>query len=168
MKKNIFFFSILSLLLITSCAVDEQCREKKTVNTIIGFYHIVKSVTGDTITTSTLTIDTITIRGLKYDVTSKLNIFMDSILYNKSITNISLPLNKLNTESKFEITFKNRTKDTISVLHENSNQYLSLECGCIKVFKLDTVLTTNHFIDSIRIKNSTVNTTDAENIRLYK
>lgn len=173
MKKNIFFLWLLSLILITSCAVDEQCREKKSVLSKIGFYHVVKNATGDTITTSALSVASITVKGLKYDSVSKKDILMDSILYNNSSTlsSISLPLHNIGTISKFEITF-NQIKDTILVIHENSYQYLSLECGCIKAHKLDTVLTTNNFIDSIRIKSPIVNaastTANAENIRLYK
>lgn len=170
MKNFILFFFIICLMFITSCATDEQCRENKTVISNIGFYHITKSLIGNTITSSPLTIDSISIRGLIYNSTSKMYILMDSLLYRNALakSNVLLPLNKFSSISQFEITFNYKTKDTISVLYEKSDQYLSLDCGCIKVFKLDTVLTTSHFIDSIRITNHIVNTTNAENIHLYK
>jgi len=170
MKNYILGFLILCLIIISSCTADQQCRENKTVNSKIGFYHVDKKSTDNTITTSPLTIDSISIRGLIYNNTTKIYVLMDSLLYKSALTksNVLLPLNKFSSISKFEIAFNNKIKDTISVLYEKSDQYLSLDCGCIKVFEIDTVLTTNHFIDSIRITNHTVNTTNAENIHLYK
>lgn len=152
-----------------SCTVDEQCRRNKIVEMGIGFYHVVKNDSTKIVTTTSLSIDSLTIKGLKYDSIAQNYVYVDSNLYIKSklTSKIYLPLHKFKVESKYEVTF-NQTKDTITVLHENADQFLSLECGCIKIHTIDTVLTTNHFVDSIRIINHNVNTNNAENIHLFK
>jgi hypothetical protein len=169
MNKYIFIFLFFYSLLITSCATDEQCRTNKDVEMGIGFYHVVVDDSTKVVTRSSLSIDSLTIRGLKYDSLSQKYTYADSVLYNnsKSTSKVYLPLHKFNVESKFEVTF-NQTKDTITVLHENINDYLSLECGCMIIHTIDTLLTTNHFVDSIRIKQHNVNTNNVENIQLYK
>jgi len=169
MKKYVFIFSFLFVLLSMSCTVDEQCRTNKIVEMGIGFYHVVKNDSTKIVTTTSLSIDSLTIKGLKYDSIAQNYVYVDSNLFIKSklTSKIYLPLHKFKVESKYEVTF-NKTKDTITVLHENADQFLSLECGCIKIHTIDTVLTTNHFVDSIRIINHNVNTNNAENIHLFK
>ena len=134
----------------------------------IDFFHVVANKTKDTIKTTTLSLDSVSARGLKFDNQSSKFIYIDSVLsYKFPSTNVDLPLNKFSTISKYEVKF-NTTIDTLTILHTNSDYYLSLECGCLKVHSIDTVLTTNHFIDSVKITTHTVNNTNAENIRLYK
>ncbi|MDD5184699.1 MAG: DUF6452 family protein [Paludibacter sp.] len=153
MKNKINIVLILFLLLGISCTVDEGCRKSKTVNMGISFYHVVNKDT-----TTVMKIDSITVQGLG----------VDSILYNntKKLSKILVPLNKIVPESRFVITF-DTIKDTITIEQTNKDEYLSLECGCIKVHSIDTVLTTNHFIDSVKISNHTVNTTNAEHLQIY-
>lgn len=127
----------------------------------VGIYHV--SSNGTTKTSNALSIDSITIKGIG----------VDSILYknSKKIQSVVLPLNKLDTlqESSFQVKF-NTITDTITIIHQNKTEYLSLECGCIKTHIIDTVLTTNHFIDSVRISVHNVNTSTSakENIKIYK
>ena len=152
----------------------------------MGMYHINQTDTSRTV--AAMSIDSITVRGLKYDATSKKYLYMDSVLYNnlKTITKIDLPLHSFDSVSAFEVTFnskkitankltnKNDTilylnkRDTLIVKHQNTDKYLSLQCGSIKVHSVDTVLTTNNFIDSIRITNRNVNNINVENIKIYK
>lgn len=170
MKKNNFIFFVICILIFTSCVVDDQCRENKRVEMKLDAFHVVANKTRDTIKTTSLTIDSLTVRGLKYDNASLKYFYVDSILFNNSkigSSTFNLPLQKFDSISKYVITF-NKTTDTVTVKHKNSTQYLSLECGCLIVHTIDTVLTTNHFIDSIRISNHIVNATNAENIRIYK
>ncbi len=157
------------LLNLTSCIVDEQCRENKYVAFMAGFYHVVKNQTSGLVTKSTLSIDSLTVKGIMFDSIVSKFVYVDSILYNnsKSISKIAIPLHKFIEVSKYEVKFNTKI-DTITVLHTNTNEYLSLECGCLKVHSIDTVLTTNHFIDSVTISNHNVNTTNAENILIFK
>ena len=157
--KNILF--LICILAITSCVTDDQCHKDKYVKMQVGIYHVTYNGTTKTASSAYMNIDSITVKGIG----------VDSILYNKTKTihSLTLPLNKFTGESKYEIIF-NQTIDTVTITHKNFDTYLSLECGCIKTHTLDTVLTTNHFIDSIHISIHDVNpsTSAKENIKLYK
>lgn len=129
----------------------------------VGLYTKTLNKTTQKYTISALSIDSITIQGL-----DTMGILVNSLLYNKSkkISKLYLPLNKFVPVSRFVVTF-NKTTDTVSILHSNSNLYLSLECGCLKVHTIDTVLTTNHFIDSVSIQNHNVININAEHLQIY-
>lgn len=129
----------------------------------VSFYTRTLNETTNIYTISSLSIDSITVQGL--DTTG---ILIDSLLFDnsKKISKLYLPLDKFVPVSRFRVTF-NETIDTISILHTNSNLYLSLECGCLKVHTIDTVLTTYHFIDSISIKNHNVININAEHLQIY-
>lgn len=164
MRYFIKFLYLLIVLAVVSCNADDKCRKDKFVKLQVGIYHFVYNPTTLTNTVAALNVDSITVKGIG----------VDSILYKnrKSIHKITLPLNKqqyTNVNSAFEITFNN-IKDTVLIIHENSDQYLSLECGCIKTHKIDTILITNHFLDSASITIHDVNTITSakEHIKLYK
>ncbi|HJV78223.1 MAG TPA: DUF6452 family protein [Paludibacter sp.] len=185
MKNFQYILFFLCLIAGFSCAVDESCRTNRSVLMDIGVYHVNKTDTSKTVTA--MSIDTLTIKGLKFDSSAKKYIYVDSILYNKAqtVNKINLPLHSFESTSVFEATFtirkitinpvtsKNDTtyitkNDTLTVLHQNTDKYLSLECGSIKIHSVDTILTTNNFIDSIRIINRKVNNINVENIQIYK
>ena len=179
MKKFIFIVFIFAIFLHVSCASDETCTQSKNVKLTVGFYHVSYNDLTKANTFSALSIDSLTIQGMKIDTLTGQFHLVDSILYNnqKKVSTIDLPLNNLllksNTSKKFstQSTFKikfNTTVDTMTIYHTNLNDYLSLECGCIVTHSIDTVIMTNHFIDSVRIKIHDVNTINAENISLYK
>lgn len=182
--KNIIF--ILCLLAGFSCAVDEQCRTNRSVFMGLGIYHVNKTDTSRTVIP--MNIDSLTVIGLKQDTLTGKYVNMDTIYKNaKVISKINLPLHKFENISIYEISFnskiiinKNDTlkftnkKDTLKILHENKDKYLSLECGSIKVHFIDTAFNTHNFVDSIRIINHKVtnilklNNTNAEHIQIYK
>ncbi|MDR3651693.1 MAG: DUF6452 family protein [Paludibacter sp.] len=183
MKNRRIILYIFCTLLIASCAVDEQCRTNRTVLLGFGIYHVSYNDSTKLFTTTSESIDSITIKGLELDTLTGKYTYVDSILYNntKAISAFYVPLHSFVTSSTFEITFNTKvikskndtlkffnTKDTLTVLHENINDYLSLECGCIKVHSIDTAIVTHNFIDSIKIINHTVNNVNAENIKIYK
>ena len=186
MKKAQYIILILSLFVGFSCAVDESCRTNRSVLMDLGMYHVTKTDTSKV--TASFSFDSLTVRGLKYDNTANKYVYTDSILYNneKSISKINLPLHSFESTSVFEVTFNGKTikanvvtnkndttvyvnkKDTLIVTHQNTDKYLSLECGSIKIHSVDTILTTKNFIDSIRIVNRKVNNINVENIKIYK
>ena len=158
MKTYKFFIVVFCAIFMFSCANDEECRKDRYVQMNAKFYTKILNPITKNYTTSTLTIDSITVKGVG----------VDSILYknSKKINSLELPLNKFKSTSKFSLKF-NQITDTITILHTNVEQYLSLECGCIKVHTIDTVLTTNHFIDSVKIKVRNVNTIQSEHVQIY-
>ncbi len=166
--KFICFISIIFSGIMLSCSSDEQCRENKDVVMQADFYHVVFNAATQTYSINKITIDSITIQGLKRDSITGNEVLIDSVLYNnsKSLSSINLPLNKFQGESKFLLKI-NGINDTLVIYHTNQNQYLSLQCGCIKTFNIDTIISTHHFIDSTSIVLHQVNTNNAENIRIF-
>lgn len=163
MKHSTCLLLIAFTLFGISCTNDESCTQDRIAKMGVGFY--TRALT-DTLrkvyTTRAINLDTLSVRGLAANGT-----LIDSILYkSKAIQNIYLPLNKFENSSKFVLTFKT-AKDTIEVLHTNTDYYLSLECGCIKVHSIDTVLTTTNLIDSVKIINHKVNATNAEHLQIF-
>jgi hypothetical protein len=112
---------------------------------------------------STMLVDSLTVQGL-----SILNVPSDSILYSnrKKVGKIILPLNKFAAQSRFLVKF-NQMTDTITVFHKNFHEFLSLECGCIKVHEIDSVQVSKNFVDSTHLKYKFVNTTNAEHIQIF-
>ena len=128
----------------------------------VGFYTRTLNATTNKVTITNLIVDSLTVQGI-----DTAGVLLDSIYNNsRKISKIYLPLNKFVAVSTFKVKFK-QTVDTITITHTNSNMYLSLECGCLKVHSIDTVLTTKHFIDSVSIKIHNVNNINAEHLQIY-
>jgi len=157
--KNIIL--LLCLFIGVSCVTDEQCRKDRYIRMQLGIYHVTYDGTTKIRTATAFSIDSITVKGIN----------KDSLLYNntKKISSIILPLNKLDTISRYQVTFNSIT-DTVTILHTNYDTYLSMECGCIKTHKIDSAYSTKHFLDSVSVKTNNVNTSTSakENIKLYK
>lgn len=170
MKATHFIVLLLSVFFITSCVVDEQCRQNKNVELGVSLYHITKVQSTGSINRTSLILDSITVKGLIYNSLSNNYDYADSILYNNSrlISKVFLPLHKFQNISKYEVKF-NSVIDTVTIFHTNTDEYLSLECGCMKTHTIDSVHITNNFkIDSVRILNNNVKSDNAENLRFYK
>jgi len=163
MKQTIYLLLISFFIFGISCTGDDECRKDKYVKMGVGFYSRTLNVTTNKYTISTLSIDSLSIQGI--ETTGMLK---DTFIYKKSkkISKIYLPLNKFVDVSRFKVEFNN-TIDTVTIAHTNSEMYLSLECGCLKVHSIDTVLTTKHFIDSVSIKIHNVNNINAEHLQIY-
>lgn len=164
-RSAVFIFTTAVFLFSTSCNVsDEVCRKEKNARLKVGFYTAVFNSSTGKYTSSSLTIDSLTVNGI-----DSLGNIVDSILYNnsKNLSVIKLPLNKFSNESKFIIRFNDSIQDTLTVFHTNYDQYLSFECGIIRNHLIDTVLITNHFVDSVKIEEHNVSTIDAEHLQIF-
>ena len=151
MRFNYFILALLIVAVMTnSCTQDETCRENKKVMLNAGFF--------SSGTTTSLSVDSLTIFGLG----------QDSMLYNvkNSINKINLPLNKKEDLSIFVLTFKT-IQDTLWVLYTNDDYLISYECGTVITHKIDTVITTNHYIESVKIINHDINTTDVQHLQIF-
>lgn len=157
-----FLKVIIAVCVLTgmaSCDYDDQCRKDRYVRLQAGFYKTTRNTTTGTITVSAVSLYNLSLEGLG----------SDSILYDKdTLSSVIMPLKKFDTQTKFRITWGSLS-DTITILHTNTDTYVSLECGCIKTYVLDSVYSTKHFIDSIKISLKDVNATTSakENIKIY-
>lgn len=160
MKRLLFIFATGLLIMLTACNSDETCRKETYLRFYAGFYHATINSTTKAVSESTVSLSKISVIGIG----------SDSLLYaDSTVSSLILPLNILKGESVYRIT-NDTVSDTIQIFHTNYNTYLSLECGSIKTFKIDTVLYTKHFIDSIKIPERNVNTSTSakQNIKIYK
>jgi hypothetical protein len=150
-KHKLYLLALLIIALVTkACTQDETCRENKNIKMNAEFFNAG--------TTTSLSIDSLTVYGLG----------KDSLLYNvkKNINKINLPLNKKEDVSIFVVRF-NTTQDTLWVLHTNYDYFISYECGSVITHKIDTVITTNHYIESVKIIQKDVNTTDVQHLQIF-
>lgn len=141
------------LLLSASCTSTEECREDKTVNMKIGLYKKTD------LTNTSITVDSVWVNGLE----------KDSFLYKntKSVNTMYLPLDASRLQSDFILRFNDLT-DTLSVFYTNNDAYfISFACGCIAAHNIDEVITTHHFIDSVRIVQREVINVNAEHIKIF-
>lgn len=169
-SKQISFLYLFVTFLVafSSCTGNQECRQNRYVMMEAGLYHVSYNDVTKTYTTSVLSFDSLTVQGFVTDSITGQESLVDSLLYNnaRSVSKILLPLSKFSNASRFILDFKG-IHDTLTIYHTNNDQYLSLECGCIKIHNIDTILTTHNFIDSVKIIIHNVNTTNAEHIHLY-
>ncbi|MBR5824588.1 MAG: hypothetical protein IKY67_10665 [Paludibacteraceae bacterium] len=112
----------------------------------------------------------------KYSVPISLNgLGRDSLLYDSTFTStLNIPLQKLDSISSFVLTTTIQvdtsyvtTKDTIDFHHTNSEEFISIECGCIVTNLLTGVAQTTHHIDSIIVVSPEVDLQSKNNIKIY-
>ena len=112
----------------------------------------------------------------KYSVPISLNgLGRDSLLYDSTFTStLNIPLQKLDSISSFVLTTTIQvdtsyvaTKDTIDFHHANSEEFISIECGCIVTNFLTGVAQTTHHIDSIIVVSPEVDLQSKNNIKIY-
>ena len=183
MKQLLVIFTVCCSMILSSCNSGDVCTQKKFVAVKLGLYNILKKKLTGADSIVGYTADSITIRGIKDE--TKLP-YLD---IPPKTTEFYLPLHKFDTvstfivtiqssyikkeadpkrkDSIFNVTYKSSKTDTITITHSNADNYLSLECGCIKVFNITSVKSTGHFIDSTQVKIPSVNNQITENITLY-
>ncbi len=83
-------------------------------------------------------------------------------------TVLGFMLSPYSDTSEIIITSKNATeKDTLIILSQREQIFLSKECGFITDFLIDTVLFTLNYIDSIEINEDEITTAKNGEIQLY-
>lgn len=137
------------VLWLQACTPDEQCRKESIINMEITFYN-------DS-TLQKASVDSITIYGVDND----------SILYNnqKSVSSVALPLQKTKNETQYVFTNGTYT-DTLTIEHTNTDNFISIECGCFVYHNITNVYSQKTWIDSIAIINPDVTTTNYEDEHL--
>ena len=155
-------FLIITIFVGYACSNDETCRKNKYVSLQVSLYKAIQNPLNNSYVSSpwslTSSTDSISVQGIG----------VDSILYknSKNINQLNLTLKKFNNQTKYQVSI-NGIKDTLTITHTNVTEFLSLECGCLKVYSIDSAFVTKHEIDSIKIINHQVNTDNATNIRIY-
>ena len=93
----------------------------------------------------------------------------DSVILNKQVkaTYAILPLSYVYSETVFVFKYSKTLCDTIWVTHTNIEHFLSMNCGVVMYYKIESIKHTKNAIDSVAIINSGVDTNEKENIRVF-
>lgn len=93
--------------------------------------------------------------GLKF----KFTIIADSV---KRFTDTSFfPYTHLFVDSVLEIT------DVVSFIHSREVKLNDLECGFINEFDLNAIYYTNHFMDSIYLLDTLINSVEKDHVKIF-
>ena len=91
----------------------------------------------------------------------------DSLLADSSsVSTAYLPLKKDSDSSLYVIAYDGAA-DTLTVVYELQETFISLACGCAVFATIDTLLYTKEKIDSVKINNSNVTTQKETHITLF-
>lgn len=184
MKQFLIIITLCCSMILSSCTNSDVCTQDKSVNLELGLYNTLKKKLTGADSVIVYYPDSITIRGMKdqplhdylYLKRPKSNIVYVPLDKFDSVSTYLVTVqssyskkepNPLRHDSIFTVTYKATKTDTITITHKNADNYLSLECGCIKVFTITSVKSTGHFIDSTQVMVPSVNNQAIENIKLY-
>jgi len=148
-------------LFLASCQPDTNCRTEDNIR--FRSQLVIDSIVFDTLAGQ---FDTVRLTNpLKLKVKG---IGSDSSLYSGSeaVSKLALPLRANTTFSEFSLSRQGRT-DTIRIYHQNTNQFVSLACGCFVFHTIDSVSFTRHGIYRVEMLNSTVENNLEDNAIIY-
>ena len=155
---------ILLLLGLISCSSEENCMQDLNFSMKAEIYRMVFNTSIEQFVPE------------KYSVPVSLNgLGRDSLLYDSTYTStLNIPLQKFDTISSFVLatTIQVDTNyvtmlDTIDFYHTNTEEFISIECGCIVKNSITGVAQTTHHIDSIVVVSPEVNLQSKNNIKIY-
>ena len=161
---KIFFLSIVMLMCLISCNSDDNCMHDLNFSMEAEIYRMVFDTSIEQFVPEKYLVP-ISLKGLG----------RDSLLYDSISTSIlNIPLQKLDTISSFVLTTTIQVDtnyvtmaDTIDFYHTNTEEFISIECGCIVKNSITGVAQTTHHIDSIVVISSDVDLQSKTNIKIY-
>lgn len=157
MKYRVIYVVLIPLLVSACAANDGECRKEKIVTVGVSNYKTVYNSTSEEFVSSALT-ERFTIYGLDED----------SLLYDtKSLSSYELPLHTLQNRSSFVLQRDTLGADTLTIIHQNNPQFISLECGCFVYYTIQDVVYTVHQIDSVVITNTYVQNVAENHLKIY-
>ncbi len=152
---NKFIGIIIFALFFISCTQDETCRDSTQTMMQLGFVRIEDN--------KTISLDSILVQAL-----DTVGVAMDSLLYNfdKNISSIKLPLNKAQNTSIFILKINEFPEDTLRIFYENRDYFISYACGMTIAHTIDTILSTKHLIQDIKIIHKNIDTNKIEHAQI--
>ncbi|MFO8236551.1 MAG: DUF6452 family protein [Bacteroidales bacterium] len=153
MNRWIFIFiAFLFLFTLIQCN-DEPCDS--VLETSVGIsFHIID--TNDV--QQSVSLSLLSVYALEND-----SIFADSL---GNVSQITIPLDP-SRESCIYVLDADSLQDTLTFLYDSDVEFVSQDCGFKSTFELNSVNHTYHFIDSVNIIQTTVNSTDANNLEIF-
>lgn len=80
---------------------------------------------------------------------------------------VEIPLSFTSERDTFFYRYSARLADTVYVDHVNLPYFSSMDCGTVMHYRITSVSSTHHLIDSVRIVNPEVTNTLKENVTIY-
>jgi len=104
-----------------------------------------------------------------WDSITILGIGSNDTLYNneKNVKKIVLPLHNYQDSTQYVLLYHG-TSDTMTILHSNTQDFVSVECGCIYDHDLLSLHSTEHWIDSVEIVETGIRRQGETNIRIWR
>lgn len=158
--KNRTLYSIIALciaVMLGACSNnDGKCHKDLTVRMGVALYQMVY--------------DANTGNFVKQPYSTKLTVYgvdNNSILYKeKEMNSFEVPLHKTESISQFVLKTDQAT-DTLTIFHTNTQDFVSLECGCKVIHSINTAATTIHAIDSVGVRAPNITKTGETNLYVY-
>ena len=162
MRKGLVY--ILLLLCLVACSSGDGCMQELKISMKAEVYRMVFDSSIEQFVPEKYSLP-ITMHGVG----------RDSLLYDaKSTSTLNFPLQKLDTISSFVFTTTINVDtntvvqtDTIDIYHTNTEEFISLECGCVVSNTIVGIAQTTNRIDSIVVVSPEVNLQSGNNIKIY-
>lgn len=152
---------VVLILLMYSCLNEEVCEDVATVPVRIGFYQMEAEEEDPQV----LAIDSLTVFGVGND----------SIIYQNrfNVSRIELPLNSAIDSCAFVFVLPSHepgllpAADTVWFHYRILPNLISMECGFVSFYELNTVTHTRYNIDSLSIETPSITNTQDEHIKIF-
>lgn len=152
-RRICFLYLTGFCLLFVSCESEKSC-EQPTVSLLnAGFYSVQDSIH------EAASVDSFTVYGIGR---------ADSLLYDQanSVVSFDLSLSPSSDTTGFVLSLGTKT-DTVIFLYSRELHLLSMECGFVTYYYIESIKNTSNAIDSVKVVNKKVTTGDEENIQIY-
>lgn len=150
------FVILTGVIGLVACEPDRTCRQEVNINAGL----VLKCTHYDTLDVASTIVqwDSITVQGLEND----------STLYDnkKNVKQVYLPLRGDTTVTVFELTWQGK-KETLYIQHSNTQQFVSMACGCVIYHQIEKVWCDKVWADSVEIVNAAVEAVKQDNIRIF-
>jgi len=145
------------MALMSSCQPDTTCREDLTVG-LIGELREIYYDQNEQPQLCTVW-DSITIVGVGSNDTLYAN--------DKNVKKIVLSLHNYQDSTQYILCYHGKT-DTMTIRHTNTQDFVSVECGCIYDHELLSIAHTTHWMDSVETCETGIRRQGETNIHIWR
>ena len=155
MKKYIFLFPFLLLVLLTGCSSEADCP----LNSIsLARFNFLDSQTHAGVKlTNGATVTGITVSDGKAEVDT---------VFNKAESYMTVPLSYTD-QTTYVIHYTETMRDTIELKHKNRPFVSDIECPAMMFFKVEDIRYTTNALDSVKLVNPEITNEEKVNFHIY-
>lgn len=158
--KRLFPLLVLPAIVIGAACSTDECLDNKNSLPLAGFY------SSDT-EPKQVSLDSISIYGV--DVPGD-SVLQDSV---RGLNQSYLPFRIDQNSTTYVIQYLTgaagvlRIRDTITFNYEIQPWFVSSACGVIYKYKMESIVCSHHFIDSVTCPLGTIDNANIENLKIY-